>query len=422
MIKISKNKKTKLNKLLSYYRHKLSKSEERYLPKNFIYDNEGLEICTVYTLSRIEHNKTLSYDNIYYALLDNLNMSYTESSKIDELIHTINLSILKFAEINDAKNIVSRINKTMNTLAPYFEYVIYHEQAEIYEIILDYYSDYKFNIELIDKHIALFDLVDEPLKPILIEIGFIFYTRIYLDPDKSYYPLTLIKKCNCNSVISDYVLLLLYFREYKLINEKALGDKLIQRCKNENNKIYLCKSYNILSSLYTKQNPDLAMHYLQLAIKEFDLINDTKYNLAIYKRNLGILACMNEQYELSVESFDSLNLLQPDLLLITFPYFIFALEKTNYNELVIIKILLDFQINKSKINDRTLLLLLDLWLIKYKINNKLNLYNIVSEFIEEKNTLITIQPILHIIESCLFDICKEKHTFNLYKDFMKNLH
>lgn len=350
-MKIPTNIKPKLNTLISYYRNLYSKTDERFMSKNFVYDDEGLEICTIYTLSRIEHNKTNSYDTIYYSLLDNLHMSYINEPKVDEIIHTVNLSLLKFAERNDSKLIIDRISKTLNALSPYLDYIIYKEQAEVYQILLDYYRDYKFNTELIDKYNELIDIVDEPLKPILIEITVMCYTRVYLDADKSINTMRLIKKCKFDSVISDYIKLLLYFREYKLTDEKSLGDKLIRRCEIENNKIYLCKTYNVLASLYTQQNPKLAISLLQKSINNFDLDSDSIHSLETYYINIIILASMNNKFEISIKNFLELDKINNTIIFMIFPYYIYSLEKTNENKYNIIKILIFLNKNRSNIKN-----------------------------------------------------------------------
>lgn len=417
-MKIPTNIKPKLNTLISYYRNLYSKTDERFMSKNFIYDDEGLEICTIHTLSRIEHNKTNSYDNIYYSLLDNLHTSYINEPKVDEIIHAVNLSLLKLAERNDSKLIIDRISKTLNALSPYLDYIIYKEQAEVYQILLDYYQDYKFNTELIDKYNELFDIVDEPLKPILIEITFICYTRIYLDAKKSLKTLNLIYNCNCDSVITDYIYLLLYFREYKLTNEKSLGNKLIIRCEKEKNKIYLCKTYNILSSLYTRQNPELAISFLQRAINKFDE-NDSTHNLSIYKRNLGILSCMNNYHKISVECFEALEKNDYSMILITFPYYVFSLEKLSYSRDTIESILINLKRNQSEIKNTILLSILNLLLIKYKLEN-ISLTLPLAHLVSEKERLKNIQPLLTIIEFELYEICKKDDLFQTCEEFMKN--
>lgn len=420
-MKIPTSIKPKLNILISYYRNLYSKTDERFMSKNFVYDDEGLEICTIYTLSRIEHNKTNSYDNIYYSLLDNLHTSYINAPKVDEIIHTVNLSLLKYAERNKSKLIIDRITKVLNALSPYLDYIIYREQAEVYQILLDYYRDYKFNAELIDKYNKLFEIVDEPLKPILIEITFICYTRIYLDATKSLKALRLIHNSKCDSVISDYIYLLLYFREYKLTDEKSLGNKLIKRCENENNKIYICKAYNILASLYTQQNPELAITLLNSAIANFDKINDNNENLAIYVRNLAILACVNNQHNKAIECFQLLEKLKLNLLFISFPYYIYSLEHTLQNTDRIIKILSYLNDKSDELEQTTFIHIFHLFLIKYDLNKNLNFETVLLEFVDLGPELKNFKPILNILESEVYDICKTLNSFSLYKKFMKIL-
>lgn len=416
-MKIPTSIKPKLNILISYYRNLYSKTDERFMSKNFVYDDEGLEICTIYTLSRIEHNKTNSYDNIYYSLLDNLHMSYINAPKVDEIIHTVNLSLLKYAERNKSKLIIDRISKVLNALSSYLDYIIYKEQAEVYQILLDYYRDYKFNTELIDKYNKLIEIVDEPLKPILIEITFICYTRIYLDATKSLKALRLIHNSKCDSVISDYIYLLLYFREYKLTDEKSLGNKLIKRCQNENNKIYICKTYNILASLYTQQNPELAITLLNTAIDNFDKEYDINENLAIYVKNLAILACVNSYHRKAIECFKILDSLNSNLLFISFPYYFYSLENENYGR-KIINIIKSLNKNLDKIEDETLIIILEVFKLKYGMSN-LTLSKIICKLKHLKYELLNVSPLLKIIEFEIYEISINTNQFTMYKKFMK---
>lgn len=417
-MKIPTNIKPKLNALISYYRNLYSKTDERFMSKNFVYDDEGLEICTIYTLSRIEHNKTNSYDTIYYSLLDNLHIFYINEPKVDEIIHTVNLSLLKFAERNDSRLIIDRISKTLNALSPYLDYIIYKEQAEVYQILIDYYRDYKFNTELIDKYNELIDIVDEPLKPILIEITSTCYTRVYLNADKSLYALKLVKSCKIQSIIVDYLYLALYFREYRLSAEKETAENLIKKCEKENYKIYLCKSYNILASLYTQQNPDLAISLLQKAIDNFDKEYDINENLCAYVKNLAILASVNNQHNKAIECFRILENLKSKLLFISFPYYIYSLEKENHN-LEIVNIIKILNNNKEIIKDEILLNILELYKLKYSFSSSIPLNKIIYELKHLKHSLKNITPLLRIIEFEILEICINTNEFSDYKKFMK---
>lgn len=421
-MKIPTNIKPKLNILISYYRNLYSKTDERFMSKNFVYDDEGLEICTIFTLSRLEHNKTNSYDNIYYSLLDNLHMSYINAPKLDKIIHTVNLSLLKYAEINNSKLIIDKISKVLNVLSSYLDYIIYKEQAEVYQILLDYYRDYKFNTELIDKYNKLFEIIDEPLKPILIEITFICYTRIYLDATKSLNALRLIHNCKCDSVISDYIRLLLYFREYKHTNEKSLATRLIQRCEKENNKNYLCKAYNIFATLYTQQNSELAINYLNKIISNFDSTFGSKYDYAIYLRNLCILLCMNKKYDQAICHFKELFDIYPESILTSFYYFIISIENINGDLSEIKKILYYTKKHSNNIDNPIIYQIFKLYEYKYENQKHEYLDSIVSELIHHKDELFEIQPIIEIIDYLLFSICIKEKSLESYKVFANIFH
>lgn len=416
-MKIPTNIKPKLNILISYYRNLYSKTDERFMSKNFVYDDEGLEICTIYTLSRIEHNKTNSYDNIYYSLLDNLHTSYVNAPKVDKIIHTVNLSLLKLAERNHSKLIIDRISKTINTLLPYLNYIIYKEQAEIYQILLDYYQDYKFNTQLIDKYNKLFEIVDEPLKPILIEIISIYYTRITLNANKAIDTLILSKYCTTQSIITDYLKLLLSFRLYKLPSEKEIAKKLIKRCEKENNKYYLNKTYNILASLYTQQNPNLAIHYLEIVISNFDLTFNSKFEFAIYLRNLGVLLCMNKKYYEASQRLRELFEIYPESILTTFYYFIISTENI-YGDINDIRKVLNYTKKYSYMIDNPIIYqIFKLFDYKYNDNHDTLLNNIIYELFDLKDEILNIPPLMDIIDNLLFSICKIEKIYDSYKLF-----
>lgn len=421
-MKIPTNIKPKLNILISYYRNLYSKTDERFMSKNFVYDDEGLEICTIYTLSRLEHNKTNSYDNIYYSLLDNLHMSYINAPKVDEIIHTVNLSLLKYAERNNSKLIIDRITKVLNALSSYLDYIIYKEQAEVYQILLDYYRDYKFNTELIDKYSELFEIVDEPLKPILIEITSTFYTRVYLNAEKSLYALKLVNRCKIQSIMIDYLQLALHFREYRLSTEKEIAERLIIKCEKENNRIYLCKTYNILASLYTQQNPELAINCLNKIISNYDFNFGSKYDYAIFLRNLCILLCMNKKYEQAICRFQELFDIYPESILTTFYYFIISIENINGDYDEIEKILKYTKKNSDSIDNPIIYQTFRLYEYKYEESEHEKLEIIVLDLIYFKNEVLRVPPILEIIDNLLYSICKIENSFEIYKMFANVFH
>lgn len=60
--------KIKLNYLIAYYRK--NSNNEAYLSKNFILDENNHKICDVTTLSKLENNKIVCRDEIYFSLLE----------------------------------------------------------------------------------------------------------------------------------------------------------------------------------------------------------------------------------------------------------------------------------------------------------------------------------------------------------------
>ena len=137
MITIPSKLKPTLNTLIHYYRR--HNEDPSFQAKNFVLNKDGIEICDVSTLSKLENNKIQCMDDIYFELLKNLNSSFIYDDIANNLIQSTNHALLKHAEINDVPKILSLLTKIIETLSTYKNCIIYKEYLEIYEILYDYY-------------------------------------------------------------------------------------------------------------------------------------------------------------------------------------------------------------------------------------------------------------------------------------------
>ena len=423
IIQIAEKDKAKLNLIIAYYRRLFEITNDAFTMKNFVIDKYGTPICSITTLSRLENNKIESYDSTYFSLLDKLQMKYYSDPKIDMILHEANLAILQHAEFNHAKAIIDLIQNIFTHYGKYRNYAIYHEQFDVYDIVMDYYAHYQFNPDIIDKMNELIELVDDCLRPILIEITFIYYTRINMNGQEALNTLEKVKCCHTNSIIKEYVNLLLSYRKYELTANKEKAENLIKKCQAIQNKFYYCKACNILSVIYTVQNPKKAAEYLLESIQHFDHQYDIPQNLCVYHKNLAITACCNlEDYELALKHFEACFQLDEQILIITFPYYIYSLEVTHKSIEKIRELLIDMSFIEDMMESTTFIHIFHLMQLKYNLTKKYTLNTLINEFIKSKEIIKQVSPLLKIIENEIYDICEKSDDLKIYSHFVKIFH
>lgn len=422
IIQIAEKDKAKLNLIIAYYRRLFEITNDAFTMKNFVIDKYGTPICSITTLSRLENNKIESYDSTYFSLLDKLQMKYYSDPKIDVILHEANLAILQHAEFNHAKAIIDLIQNIFTHYGKYRNYAIYHEQFDVYDIVMDYYAHYQFNPDIIDKMNELIELVDDCLRPILIEITIIYYTRINMNGQEALNTLEKVKYCHTNSIIKEYVDLLLSYRKYELTANKEKAENLIKKCQAIQNKFYYCKACNILSVIYTVQNPKKAAEYLLESIRHFDHQYDIPQNLCVYHLNLAHLYCtQTENYIDAVTNYKKCIALNDTNLKIIFPYYLFSMEKSNININEIKSVLISLKKQESLIEKLTFIHIYHLFCIKY-LNEKINHKLVIKEFIKIKDIIKNVSPLFRIIDTEIHDICILKKDLKTYSDYVKNFH
>lgn len=423
IIQIAEKDKAKLNLIIAYYRRLFEITNDALTMKNFVIDKYGTPICSIITLSRLENNKIESYDSTYFSLLDKLQMKYYSDPKIDVILHEANLAILQHAEFNHANAVIDLIQNIITHYGKYRNYAIYHEQFDVYDIIMDYYAHYQFNPDIIDKMNELIELVDDCLRPILIEITFIYYTRINMNGQEALNTLEKVKYCHTNSIIKEYVDLLLSYRKYELTANKEKAENLIKKCQAIHNKFYYCKACNILSVIYTVQNPKKAAEYLLESIQHFDHQYDIPQNLCVYHLNLANIYCTQiGKYSDAVYHYTESFKLSKNNLLITFPYYIYALERTNHPVNKIVDTLHTLKENEFKLEPTTFIHIFHLMQLKYNLTKKYTLNTLINEFIKSKEIIKQVSPLLNIIENEIYDICEKSDNLKIYSHFVKIFH
>ena len=100
MIYIPDEIKPILNTLLRYHRKNAS-----ILAKNFILDENYIEMCDLSTLSRIESNKTKAYDDLYFFFFKKFNQSIQYDTKVNTILEDSNKNLLSNAETNNVSKI-----------------------------------------------------------------------------------------------------------------------------------------------------------------------------------------------------------------------------------------------------------------------------------------------------------------------------
>ena len=288
MITIEKQLKPVLNILIHYYRTKNINAD--FQVKNFILEKDGEKICDKSTFSKLENNKILCSDAIYFKLLKKLNKSYGISPPLNDSLQKLNKKILKFAEINDIQKIIYYLNKAITMLNKFQNYIIYDEIREIYTILLFYYEKQNFNKSLIDKYIELYELISEEIKPIFISIAYHYYSRVNIE---EFLSLDIVEKSltmKSNSIIREFLKCAYYVRINELIKVKDLAGKYIELCKNNKNNFYLVKFCNLMAISYRFSDPDKSIYYMSQCIEHFDNKYDTYETLKIYYHNMAYLA------------------------------------------------------------------------------------------------------------------------------------
>lgn len=416
MITIPSELKPTLNTLIHYYRR--HNEDPSFQAKNFVLNKDGIEICDVSTLSKLENNKIQCMDDIYFELLKKLNSSFIYDEIANNLIQSTNHALLKHAEINDVPKILSLLTKIIETLSTYKNCIVYKEYLEIYEILYDYYDDQKFNKEQIDKYIELYDLIEEELRPIFISIAYHYYTRVNIDTLLSLDLLTKAKNLKINSIIKVYLVDAYYVRlnhKEKMISESKKGIRL---CKNNKNSYYLSRFYSLLSCAYRFDNPELAIKHLTSSIIYFDKKVDNYSTLFAYYHNMAHLCYDQKKYSTILYMYKKHLYNDVQFLTVFFYLLIDIINKTtkNLHEINRIINIVDCNSMNSTTFHLKLLQLFKNIYINYSFPKTIESANTLLQY----KQLFMSEPLMKsIILNTIKDECSKNNQLQLYYEFVQ---
>lgn len=416
MITIPSELKPTLNTLIHYYRR--HNEDPSFQAKNFVLNKDGIEICDVSTLSKLENNKIQCMDDIYFELLKSLNCSFIYDEIANNLIQNTNQALLKHAEINDVPKILSLLTKIIETLSTYKNCIVYKEYLEIYEILYDYYDDQKFNKEQIDKYIELYDLIEEELRPIFISIAYHYYSRVTINEQKSIYLLENSIKLTFDSIICLYLNSVYLLRTHQLKELMTIAKKCAKYCKENNNNYYLIRFYNLLAIAYRFENINKAIYYLTLSIVNFDNTRDSYSTLFAFYQNMAYLCYDQKKYSTIIYIYKK-HLYNDIPFLVGFFYLlIYVFEKTtkDYCEITRIIYLVEPKIINSPFDYAVLCLFKSLYVYSEKETSLNAIQNIIDFKKQFKNEPLMKEVVIETVKTT----CKNINNYNLYKQFIEN--
>lgn len=416
MITIPSELKPTLNTLIHYYRR--HNEDPSFQAKNFVLNKDGIEICDVSTLSKLENNKIQCMDDIYFELLKNLNYSFIYDEIANNLIQNTNHALLKHAEINDVPKILSLLTKIIETLSTYKNCIVYKEYLEIYEILYDYYDNQKFNKEQIDKYIELYDLIEEELRPIFISIAYHYYSRVNIDELKIQTIINKTNSLNNENIIKMYLLTIHYATNNKTSKLLEFAKNGVDLCKKRNNKYYLVRFYNALSFAYRFNNLNKSIYYLTLCISNFDKTNDNYSTLAAFYHNMAHL-CYDQKKYYTILYLYKKHLYNDIQFLNVFFYLLIHIIQitTNDNEEIcrIINIV-EPEMQYSLFDTAVLNLFKSIHIYHDEERLIVSIKNIIDFEEYFSNESIMKEVVIETVKTA----CKSINNYNLYKQFIEN--
>lgn len=418
MLPIEKQFKETFNLIIRYYRRYYSLHDTRYLSKNFIYDKRGVQICDISTLSKLENNKLLCSDTIYYALFENLNFSLTYSLDANRLITNTNAHLIRLAETNDVKKIIQTLPLSIKVLKKFKNCVMYNEYLEIYQLFLEYYTSTSYNLEQIEKYHDLFEIMDDRIKSIYITIAYNYYSRVNIITEKSQAIINLLTTYKSTSIMYTYLLSTYYVRLENTIKVKEICETILTRCKLENNSFYISKAYNNIAYVFSEIKTSAAIKYIEKAINFFDYENDSTETLNVYYRNYANLLYKCHNYQEVINIYE--NKLKGDVKFFQafFIFLISSYKNLHYPKEKIQNILNELDVYSSKLSP-FLKLTFDLYYSIYIDNNFSKTKKCILGYQEHIDFLKLSGPFSEIIISDIKEACMLNHANPVYKAFMK---
>ncbi len=415
MFKITQEDKVLISKLIRYYRLEKAKANPRFAMTKFIYDKHKNYICSVSYYSRVERGEYLASDDIYFSLMENLDLHYYHDEKLNVILRKINISLGEATQVNNIKKIHSVLTTAMNILEEYEEYVIYKEYKELYCLIHEYYIHQRYQQNLIDKYYSFLEILPKQLRPIIITITYQFYTRVQIDINKSLQIINDAQQHYEDSVMFRYLRICKLQRNFQFFPMHEECKQLEMICLRDENDYYLAKTYNMLALLCQITEKEEAIPYLEKALNCFP---DDAYNEDIkgFLTNIGMAYYREKRYEEATSAFE--RLLQNEQVLITFffPYYYIGLLESKQTCKVeqFIHMLQANQVHASPYYKE----LATLFIMAYKIENTLTLRKQLRSFFRKYHADFTSdQYLVEAFQSILHkhaNASKNNRAFSLY--------
>lgn len=414
MIYIPDEIKPILNTLLRYHRKNAS-----ILAKNFILDENYIEMCDLSTLSRIESNKTKAHDDLYFFFFKKFNQSIQYDTKVNTILEDSNKNLLSNAETNNVSKIKTILLKLIEVLQPFKDCAIYHEYIELYQLIYTYYNTQEFNKKQLDKYISLYEIIPELLRPIFISIAYHYYSRVNIE---EFLSIELLKKSfdlTCDSIIKIYLLDAYHVRNNDKMKIIEFSKKGIRLCKLQNNNYYLSKFYNLLAYAYRFDNPKLAIEYLTMSIVYFNEKTDPYSTLSAYYHNLAYLAYDRKDYVSILRIYK--NHLYNDINFLKAFYYLLikCIEETSKDEQKIKHIIAQVKLHSKTATDAYKSILSLYESIYYKFNKAKIEASI--KYVSTLFNLLQNEPLLRkLLTEIVHKYCIQTNSLNIYTEFKNN--
>ncbi len=300
---------------IEYYRSQ--KKGIKYTRKNFV-TQEIESICSTSYYSKLCTHKCIANDDIYFALLDKLNMYYTKIEALDALLQEIEVTVYKYFVMGAYPTLLHCLNRVIPVLSKHTNNIIYRAT---YDLIL-YIKQailHQYDFNLIEKHTQLMSNFSIMYQSIIAQINYDYYTKIKINHEQS---LQILENCivhKPSTILLRYLHLLYWIRQNASVEANQACKQLIILATKQENTIYLAKAYNVFAylSVYPKQK----IAYLKQAIQCTPSIQDRNS----FMMNIIITSFDTKNYPICLQYCNLIKHHQQCLLTV-FPYYFASLS------------------------------------------------------------------------------------------------
>lgn len=142
---LSETDKQHISSFIGFYRNFYLKYEYKdfFLQKNFIFDHE-VKICSQSLLSRLEHGYLAENDELYYDLLQQFNLTFSQSTSHLTRIHYLDKYLLSAFEMQNLSSVLHILKCQLQILKPHIQQVYAFEQYKIYLHLYNFFISKTF--------------------------------------------------------------------------------------------------------------------------------------------------------------------------------------------------------------------------------------------------------------------------------------